>query len=92
MTEELLACRVCGERLEGETKGREHGRCARCSVKLSAEQPIGRSREARLTALSGVALLAGLALWLLRLDPVLLSLWGRPLTLTVLLYLLAAGL
>ncbi len=93
MVEEVLTCRVCGERLEGETKGHEDGQCARCSVTFAAErEPLWRSREAKLTALSGVALLAGLALWILGLDPVLLSLWGRPLTPTVLLYLLAAGL
>jgi len=93
MAEEILTCRVCGERLEDETKDHEDGQCSRCSVKFSAErESIWRSREAKLTALSGMALLGGLALWLLNLDPVLLSLGGRPLTPTVLLYLLAAGL
>jgi Cd2+/Zn2+-exporting ATPase len=93
MAEEILTCRVCGERIEDETKGREDGQCTRCSVKFSAErESIWRSREAKLTALSGVVLLAGLALWLLKLDPVLMSLGGRPVTPTVLLYLLAAGL
>ena len=90
---QLLTCRVCGERLDDGTAGHEDGQCARCSVKLSAErESVWRSREAKLTALSGVALLGGLALWLLKLDPVLLSLGGRPLTPTVLLYLVAAGL
>ena len=90
---QLLTCRVCGERLDDGTTGHEDGQCARCSVKFSAErESVWRSREAKLTALSGAALLGGLALWLLKLDPVLLSLGGRPLTPTVLLYLVAAGL
>ena len=90
---QILTCRVCGERLEGETKSHEDGQCARCSVKFSAErESIWRSREAKLTALSGMALLGGLVLWLLKLDPVLVSLGGRPITPTVFLYLLAAGL
>ena len=90
---QLLTCRVCGERLDDGTAGHEDGQCARCSVKFSAErESVWRSREAKLTALSGAALLGGLALWLLKLDPVLLSLGGRPLTPTVLLYLVAAGL
>jgi len=91
----ILTCRVCGERLDDGTKSHEDGQCARCSVKFSdvaERESVWRSREAKLTALSGVALLGGLALWLLKLDPVLVSVGGRPITPTVLLYLVAAGL
>jgi len=92
MTQEAWKCRVCGEQLD-DGPAHEDGRCARCSIKFSAEEePIGRSREAKLVALSGVALLGGLALTLFQLDPVLLNVGGRVFTPAVLLFLLAAGL
>ena len=94
MTEEILKCRVCGTPLEEtQTASHEEGQCARCTVKFSAEEEsVWRSREAKLTAISGVLLGVGLGLWLSGLDPELLSLWGRPVTPTVVFYLLAAGL
>jgi Cd2+/Zn2+-exporting ATPase len=93
MTEAILKCRVCGTPLEEtQTAPHEEGRCARCTVKFASEEEhVWPSREAKLTAVSGVLLGVGLGLWLSGIDPELLSLWGRPVTPTVVFYLLAAG-
>jgi Cd2+/Zn2+-exporting ATPase len=62
------------------------------AMKILWRQQFWRSRQARSTALSGVFLGVGLGLWLFNLDPILLIIWGRVVTPSVLFYLVAAGL